>query len=102
MVVNRVSRGDGEAFVSAEVLATQKSCLPSPSEELMHRERSRWVRQGLERLHAMDRATLLAFYYEEQSLETMSREAEVPLGTIKRRLHVARKRLQYALIQALD
>lgn len=102
MVVNRVARSDGEASVGAEALATHEACMPSPSEAFLSREQSGWVRQGIERLHAMDRATLVAFYYEEQSLETMSREASVPLGTIKRRLHVARKRLHQALTAALE
>ena len=41
----------------------------------------------------LDRATLVAFYVKGQSLAEMSDEFEAPLGTIKRRLHVARKRL---------
>ena len=41
----------------------------------------------------MDRDTLVAFYVEGQSLIEMADDFEAPLGTIKRRLHVARKRL---------
>ena len=37
--------------------------------------------------------TLVAFYVKGQSLLEMSDEFNAPLGTIKRRLHVARKRL---------
>ena len=40
-----------------------------------------------------DRATLEAFYVRGQSLLQMSDEFDAPLGTIKRRLHVARLRL---------
>ena len=40
---------------------------------------------------------LLAFYYDDQSLETISQHAEAPVGTIKRRLHVARQRLRQEL-----
>ena len=43
------------------------------------------------------RDTLLAFYYDGQSLETISQHAEAPVGTIKRRLHVARQRLRQEL-----
>ncbi len=35
----------------------------------------------------------MAFYVEGQSLIEMSAAFDSPLGTIKRRLHVARKRL---------
>ena len=41
----------------------------------------------------MDRKTLEAFYVRGQSLVEMSTEFGSPIGTIKRRLHVARKRL---------
>jgi RNA polymerase sigma-70 factor (ECF subfamily) len=41
----------------------------------------------------MDRETLVAFYVRGQSLLEMSEEFDSPVGTIKRRLHVARKRL---------
>jgi RNA polymerase sigma-70 factor (ECF subfamily) len=41
----------------------------------------------------MDRETLEAFYFEGSSLLEMSRKFDTPVGTIKRRLHVARKRL---------
>src|SRR3989442_1331682 len=54
----------------------------------------------VERLKAVDRATLVAFYLRGRSLKQMSREFETPIGTIKRRLHVARNRLKRALEQA--
>jgi RNA polymerase sigma-70 factor (ECF subfamily) len=40
---------------------------------------------------------LTAFYLKGRSLVQMSREFETPVGTIKRRLHVARNRLRDAL-----
>ncbi len=51
---------------------------------------------GLEQLKPVDRATLVAFYIRGRSLKQMSREFETPVGTIKRRLHVARNRLRRA------
>ena len=48
---------------------------------------------GISRLGEMDRDTLQAFYVDGHSLREMSDEFEAPIGTIKRRLHVARKRL---------
>ncbi len=41
----------------------------------------------------MDRDTLIAFYVHGHSLIEMADDFDAPLGTIKRRLHVARKRL---------
>ncbi len=56
-------------------------------------ERRSQVRAGLGRLGELDRETLVAFYVEGQSLVEMSQGFRSPVGTIKRRLHVARKRL---------
>jgi hypothetical protein len=36
----------------------------------------------------------VAFYIHGRSLKEMSREFDTPIGTIKRRLHVARNRLR--------
>jgi RNA polymerase sigma-70 factor (ECF subfamily) len=64
-----------------------------PSERATRAERSAHVRAGLRRLRRLDRETLTAFYVKGRSLSDMSRDFAAPLGTIKRRLHVARKRL---------
>lgn len=56
-------------------------------------ERAACVRDGLERLRELDRQTLVAFYVKGQSLIEMADDFEAPIGTIKRRLHVARQRL---------
>lgn len=47
----------------------------------------------MRRLKDMDRDTLEAFYMRGQSLVEMSDQFDAPVGTIKRRLHVARQRL---------
>ena len=60
---------------------------------MLERERQKQVRVGLRRLKAVDRDTLMAFYFDGRSLVEMSNQFHTPVGTIKRRLHVARKRL---------
>jgi RNA polymerase sigma-70 factor (ECF subfamily) len=57
------------------------------------------VRAGLDRLGALDRQTLVAFYMNGRSLVQMSDDFASPVGTIKRRLHVARKRLAQELAE---
>ncbi len=59
---------------------------------LASEERSQ-VRAGLARLGKVDRQTLEAFYVQGRSLAEMSGDFSSPVGTIKRRLHVAQKRL---------
>jgi RNA polymerase sigma-70 factor (ECF subfamily) len=53
----------------------------------------------LKRLKTLDRKTLTAFYVEGRSLAEMAVRFESPIGTIKRRLHTARKRLAVELEQ---
>jgi RNA polymerase sigma-70 factor (ECF subfamily) len=65
----------------------------TPLGNMLAEERDGEVRRGLRRLRAMDRDTLVAFYFDGRSLVEMSEEFDSPVGTIKRRLHVARKRL---------
>jgi RNA polymerase sigma-70 factor (ECF subfamily) len=64
-----------------------------PAQAASDAERTSHVRAGLRRLRRLDRETLTAFYIKGRSLADMAREFDAPLGTIKRRLHVARKRL---------
>ncbi len=65
----------------------------TPLASVLTREREDQVHLGLGRLRAMDRDTLVAFYFDGCSLAEMSEEFDSPVGTIKRRLHTARKRL---------
>ena len=65
----------------------------SPLDSALEAERKDEVQAGLARLGDMDRETLEAFYVQGHSLLEMADEFDAPLGTIKRRLHTARKRL---------
>ena len=65
----------------------------TPLSNMLAGERHKTVRDGLARLRKLDRQTLKAFYVEGRSLKEMSDEFKAPVGTIKRRLHVARQRL---------
>ena len=64
-----------------------------PLGDALAEERRQQVRSGLERLKTLDRETLVAFYVDGHSLVEMSHNFRSPVGTIKRRLHVARQRL---------
>ena len=97
MAINRVSRHGQSTYATDVVLDEMTAPSASPLEQLISREQITQVRQSLARLKPLDRDTLLAFYYDDQSLETISQQAEAPIGTIKRRLHVARQRLRQEL-----
>lgn len=93
MAINRVVRRGPDLPTEQETL--EANCVESetPLARVLAGERQSRVRAGLDRLGVLDRETLVAFYVDGQSLVEMSDQFEAPVGTIKRRLHVARKRL---------
>ena len=103
MAINRVTRR-GQA-VACDPVTLEATCLAGdcPEGVVVTREEAAQLRIGLSKLGALDRRTLEAFYLRGQSLLEMSDAFEAPVGTIKRRLHVARKRLakQMDVLQAV-
>ena len=93
MAINRAMRRQPLVTGEAEALDASAVERHTPLDRAIAGERKRQVRAGLKRLKAMDRDTLVAFYVQGRSLVEMSDQFESPVGTIKRRLHVARKRL---------
>jgi RNA polymerase sigma-70 factor (ECF subfamily) len=93
MAINRAVRRAPCVSVEPEILASTLTCDSSPLDDLLAGERCAEVRAGLDRLGDMDRDTLISFYVHGNSLAEMADDFAAPLGTIKRRLHVARSRL---------
>ena len=93
MAVNRLTRRPQAHSVDPEILESVCTGGNTPESFAMVREERQRVRDGLGRLREMDRRALEAFYLDGQSLLEMSDRFASPVGTIKRRLHVARKRL---------
>ena len=93
MAINRLTRRRVTVAIESEALEAVHACAETPLDSVLDGERCEQVRDGLERLGDVDRATLEAFYIGGQSLIEMAEHFEAPIGTIKRRLHVARKRL---------
>jgi RNA polymerase sigma-70 factor (ECF subfamily) len=92
-VNNRVTRRAPLTIAEPETLDAVGHESETPLEKALAHERQSQVRAGLKRLGTLDRQTLEAFYVDGKSLIEMSTDFESPVGTIKRRLHVARKRL---------
>jgi RNA polymerase sigma-70 factor, ECF subfamily len=93
MAINRALRR--KAMTTIDFRQCENGCadVDTPLRTMIARERREQVRSGMRKLRALDRQTLTAFYLEGSSLVEMSRQFASPIGTIKRRLHVARKRL---------
>lgn len=103
MAINRQVRR--KPVVSAEPQTLEATVYEdrTPLDSALTNERAQQVRGGLDRLGEMDRSTLVAFYVRGESLNEMSVAFRAPVGTIKRRLHVARKRLaaELEMLQAV-
>lgn len=97
MAINRATRRTPPPSVETAVLEGATGRRDDPLDALITRERARRLYEGLARLKSLDRETLVAFYIQGQSLVEMAERLDAPLGTIKRRLHTARKRLKAEL-----
>lgn len=93
MAINRLTRRRVAISMESETLDALCMRFDTPLDEVLDGERRSQVRSGLARLGNIDRETLEAFYLGGQSLIEMAEAFDAPIGTIKRRLHVARKRL---------
>ena len=70
---------------------------PGPEEQLIRAEQEAGVMKALEELPGPHRAVLLLHVLEEFSLEEIAQITGAPTGTVKSRLHYARKALRKLL-----
>jgi len=99
MAINRLTRRGPLQKVESEVLESAEAAGCNPLDRMIQTEQAGELYRALELLKPVDRATLVAFYIRGRTLKQMSREFETPVGTIKRRLHVARNRLKKIMEQ---
>src|SRR4051812_48766949 len=97
MAINRATRRTALPSVEPSVLEGASEHGDAPLDQLITQERARHVREALGRLKTLDRETLVAFYIHGESLVEIADRLDAPIGTIKRRLHTARKRLKAEL-----
>lgn len=102
MAINRRLRNKLQTGGQPELLAEFPDDSRSPSDALELMEVRNDLHDALAELKPLDRATLEAFYLRNRNLKQMGKEFEVPIGTIKRRLHVARARLKDVLERHAD
>jgi RNA polymerase sigma-70 factor (ECF subfamily) len=97
MAINRLTRRGPLQKVETDMLESAVATGANPVDTMIQSEQAAELYRALEQLKPIDRATLIAFYIRGRSLKQMSREFETPIGTIKRRLHVARNRLKQVM-----
>ncbi len=100
MAINRATRRLAPPSVEADLLEGAGAVRDEPIVELIARERSRRLWEALSRLKPIDREALDAFYIQGLPLAEIADRLDLPLGTVKRRLHIARKRLRALLLAA--
>ncbi len=98
MAINRLTRKGPLFGADPDVLDGVEGRVRGPLDEMEVGEAKAQLHAGLKQLKADDRDTLEAFYLRGRSLKQMAREFDAPVGTIKRRLHVARARLKDVLV----
>ena len=97
MAINRLTRRGPFYGADPELLQSVAARDRTAEDIFAVREAVEQLKAALADLKPLDRATLEAFYLRGRSLKQMAREFDVPTGTIKRRLHVARQRLKEVL-----
>jgi RNA polymerase sigma-70 factor (ECF subfamily) len=97
MAINRLTRRGPIRGADAGLLEAVPTMTAGPLDNLLRAEQRSAVQAGLRRLKPLDRQALEAFYLRGRSLKRIARELAVPVGTVKRRLHVARRRLKAVL-----
>jgi RNA polymerase sigma-70 factor (ECF subfamily) len=97
MAINRATRRVAPSSVETVVLEGASERHDDPLAELITRERAQRLWDAIARLKVLDREALLAFYIQGESLLEIAVRLDVPIGTVKRRLHTARKRLKAEL-----
>jgi RNA polymerase sigma-70 factor, ECF subfamily len=101
MAINRATRRLAPSTVESSVLEGAYESGDEPLDQLISRERAERLWEALGRLKSLDREALDAFYIRGHSLIEIAELLDVPLGTVKRRLHTARKRLKRALEESV-
>ena len=99
MSINRAVRRPPEFATEPETFDLTHGDEETPYGQAVRNETRKQVRAGMRRLGKLDRKTLESFYVQGHSIVEMAAEFDAPVGTIKRRLHVARKRLAEQLVE---
>ncbi len=94
-VVLSIHTGVDEPGGAAEPLDTSE--FSQPGHALERAEQEQWIQEALNRLSPEHRAVLILKDMEDQKYEAMAEILQVPIGTIRSRLHRARMELRALL-----
>ena len=86
----------------AEVAQRRADPMASPKEEIERRELRDQVLAAVARLSQAQRETVALYYINGYSQKDVAAIQKVPLGSVKRRLHDARRRLQKDMLHMVE
>jgi RNA polymerase sigma-70 factor (ECF subfamily) len=81
--------------------APQVASGPDPQQSAMTAERNRQLRQAVDALPEHYRIVMMLFYFDEMSVDEISRTIDVSVSAVKVRLHRGRERLAIRLQNSL-
>jgi RNA polymerase sigma factor (sigma-70 family) len=95
-IVRRVARRSAKAAARAGVPLDDAapSAVPDAAETLEKRELALLVWQAVERLPPAEREAVVLYYFEGYASDDAARFIDIPVGTLRRRLHDGRLRLR--------
>ncbi len=94
--IDRVRRR--KTTMGQDELAEQAAHDPAPHEQVEQDEMQQHVLEAVNRLSKAQRETTMLFYISGYSVAEVASIQEVPIGTVKRRLHSAREALKKEMI----
>ena len=92
--IDRIRRGKRVTIVSLDQAPEMTARAPGPAEMAEKREMQDQVFEAIESLPEHQRVVVTLFYISEYSQKEISSFLEIPVSTVKTRLHSARKRLK--------
>ncbi len=98
MAINRLTRKKNHQAES-DFFDSVESVNENISEQMSYQETLGELIHELNHLSEMDRQALDLFYLKELNLKQISEQLDIPVGTVKRRLFVARERLRDRLAE---
>ncbi len=96
----RTSLDRGDADSGPGLRASLESLSLAPEDEASNAERAERVREAVARLTPVSRDALMLFYYQGLPYEEIAETLEVPLGTVKSRIHNALSKLAGLIAEA--
>ncbi|WP_100013038.1 RNA polymerase sigma factor SigW [Lentibacillus sediminis] len=105
LTIDRIRKRKPDYYLDAEVKGTEglnmysqlASDKQSPPEEVENQELQRYIHREIAELPPKYRSIIILRYLEEFSLQEISETLDIPLGTVKTRIHRGREALRKKL-----